>query len=669
MEQRLKIAMRIILLTIIGLLLYLMSISQIKGDVFNLNGIRGKDLSVLFDGKLDQNYNVGNSNEPLAIPFESWLVLDSIYNLTEFKYYVGPSVPTEGFTIRFFDVNRKEVGSYITTSTIYRYYRWNTVPIPRNGVRFIQFQVFDMQVNWDGINEFQFYGQAIAKAPTIMPAKYNYKPVDLGVYAHGVNTLGDRINKVITPGDTALKKVAKAVRWYWHNSEFDYYPETYWGRLEDSRTFLGRFGYNHSGNLLNTFKRWDIKPMMAAMGGSIKWIADTNIAKKNDTWLGYAMEERKYTEKTANPENDTAWKPLAKRYASLISLYGKSKGFTNSFGGDTTSGQGQMEIFEWDNEPNGWWKQYYFHSPRAYYKAIKNIYNEGKKADPTSKIYAAALPGIDTSYWRAVYFVHYLENGIAPFPADGFNFNMYLNDGDLQRQGTVGLSPEKFNIHGVLTAMQEFFNRFYGKPVQWTEYGYAVEESSPYDVPDRITQVNYTLRLKAITQTVPLISRMYYYAFFEDNSWAAFHTMGLFRDSNDWKTVIPYPIAYALAQELYIERHAPWFSELVKNGGDTGVWVTKKGNLYKIWKASGSASYTLPGPAKIYRVNASQWMPDSTTGQTITASEAITWALVDPTQPPPPVTTKTIKAIIKTEYRDSATNKLIRTATATIYLR
>lgn len=633
-------------------------------DFINMTGIKGKDISRLFDGDLTKNFNVSNSDQPLAFPFEAYVVLDSIVQVTQFSYYVNNSGQTTGFTVRFLDGNFNQVG-VLQTPSIGKYQNWTHATVNYPNVRFLQIMSTNPAIIWDGINEFKITGINVALAPSIYPPTFNYLPVDHGIYAHGINIIGDRINKVVYPTkDTALEKVAKAIRSYITGQDFDYYPNHYFNP-KDSTIWLGRYGYNHSGEWGKIMKRRGFHTMSPKSGGGIGWL-DSNTAKQNTKWLGGTVaQEKKYAEP-------------AMMYANLIKLYGKSKGKVIAIGGDTTTGQNTTDIFEWDNEPNRWWKAAYYHTPKEYYSILRSVYLKGKQADPYSKIYAGALPGIDTSYWKAVYFQHFMDNKFAPFPADGFNFNMYLNDGTQQREGTIGISPEQYNIRGVLIQLKAFFNRLFGKPSQWTEFGYAADAGSPYEAPNRYEQANWTLRLKAIAQTT-FIERMYYYAFFEDGT-PNFNTMGAFKDtlvynpdgSKHYHTVVPYPVAYALGQELYIERNYPWFSEIVKNGGDTGVWVTKKGNLYKIWKATGSGSYTLPVHSKVYRLRYDRFLPDSSTAQVVTASEAMTWAVVDGTTPTPtpvPEPVRTIKAIIKTEYRDSATNKLIRTATATIYLR
>lgn len=627
------------------------SFSQLRGEVINLNGSSQKDISRLLDGGLATTMNVNGINETLLLPYESYLVLDSISNITELKYYTANSAQSEGYTIRFLDQKTQQLGASVNTSTVGKYQTWTTIPVVREGVRFVHFSATKASIFFEGISEVQIFGKGTKKAHSIYPSPYNYKPVDLGLYAHGVNTIGDRIWKVYK-GDTVISKVAKSVRFYWSGFEFDHYPETYEKPLKEAPLFLGRFGYDHSGNLLNSLNRWGIKPMMAKTGPSIKGMKKAD-AMENNKWLGGAASRTaKYIEPGANADTDTAWAGLAQQYKKLITLYGTKKGNANAFGGDTTSGQGTMDIFEWDNEPNGWWKGDYYHSPKQYYRAIKAIYNSGKQADPDAKIYAGALPGIDTMYWKALYFIHYLENGTANFPADGFNFNMYLNDAGRQQAGSKGISPEAFNIRGTMLWLQHFFNRHFGKPVQWTEFGYATDDVSEYDVDaigkktERQVQADWTLRLKAIVQSVPFINRMYYYAWFEDGT-APFNSMSMVRDSSDWKNVIPYPVAYAVAQEMLIEKNTPWFAELVQSGDTSGTWVTRKGSLYKLWQgtsngSTGKYSIKTTFPVKVYTLKYDNWQPELKTvkpanGQVaIVVTEAMTWVeVLGPASKPP----------------------------------
>jgi hypothetical protein len=623
------------------LLFPLLCQSQIKVEVYNLNGFADKDVSRLFDGDLTTNYNVNNSNNFLAVPYESWVVLDSVYDLTSLKYFTSTGMTQTGFTITFHDKNMIQIGGPISTPVYGRYMSWNTVALNHKGVRFIKFYHNDLGINFEGIMETQFYGQPFEAATPITPIGTNYNPVDKGKYAHGVNILGDRFFKVVSPGDTSVRKVANSVRFYLLYADYEHYPESYYGPIDKQPIFLGRYKYNHPYSTFSLLKRWDMESMFPMAGGPIKSIKDTNIANDNYRWLGLDLPNVKYQEPGADPSSESSFSGVAMKHKQMVALYGSKKYPVSVIEGDSTSGQNLIKEIEWDNEANGWWKGPYYHTPLQYYYGLKSVYNAVKSVDPNIIVWAGALPGWDTVYWKALYFVHYIKSGKSPFPADGFNFNMYLNDGGKQQSGTKGLSPEKFKVRENLIALQQFFNRYYGKPVQWTENGYSIDDVSEYDVDpigtktDRQVQADLTLRVKAVTQSVRFISKYYQYAFFEDNT-GSFNSMAMFRDSNDWKTSIPYPVAYAVAQEIQIEKNYPWFSTLIKNGGDTGVWVTKKGDMYKIWKGSSNGStstYTLPVPCKIYTTNYNGWEPNVSVGKTITVTEGMTWAIEDPLLP------------------------------------
>lgn len=320
-----------------------------------------------------------------------------------------------------------------------------------------------------------------------------------------------------------------------------------------------------------------------------------------------------------------------------------------------------MDIFEWDNEPNRFWGADYYHSPLAYYEALHAVYTRGKQADPSARIYAGALPGMDTTYWKALYFIHYLKTGNQePFPADGFNFNHYLNNARAgQHTGSYGISPEQYSLYEVLRKLRSFFDRhFPNMPVQWTEFGYATDPGSPYHASPagnksaREVQADWTLRLKAITQCTGFISRMYYYAFFEDGT-EPFSTMGLVSNVVGEKSEYKYsevrPVAYALANELAIESKYPFFARLITNGDTSGIWVSRKistadtsTQLYKIWlggsKGEEGKSYTLQVPGavsgRVYRLNYAGFNPRASEVKvkngtiTLPVSEGMTWVEV-----------------------------------------
>jgi hypothetical protein len=330
-------------------------------------------------------------------------------------------------------------------------------------------------------------------------------------------------------------------------------------------------------------------------------------------------------------------------------------------GGTSQKGQNLMDIFEWDNEPSRWWSQDYYHSPKAYYEAIRAVYNRGKQADPNARIFAGALPGIDTTYWKALFFIHYLQSGTAPFPTDGFNFNAYINNANKgQREGEFAISPESWGTLDMITGLQSFFSKFFpGKQVQWTEFGFATDDGSPYDVnrigekTEREVQADWTLRLKAITQTVKFISRMYYYSFFEDNT-GPFNSMALISDKFDsgskYKYSLVQPVAYALANELYAERDYNFYADIVYKGNSNQVWVTRKDHisqrnkkLYKVWIGTSTGknypdfSFTVRGArkAKLMQLNYKGFKPSSKNIDVINGkmvfpvSESMTWLEVE----------------------------------------
>jgi hypothetical protein len=655
---------------IAGLMMFAGSIKgqiKIRPDmVFNLNGVKGKDAWRCFDNDLDTKIDntTGINDGFMSLPFSSFVVLDSISDISSVKYYVSNNTGGR-LILRFYDAARRPAGRSISLTTAGYYNKWITLPADIRSVRLVEVNGYTYSDITDGILEIQINGKGISKANSIYPPPSNEKHPDPGIYAHGVNLLGDRIYRKDQNGDTILNKVARSVRFYWEGQTFDYYPLTNNNRLINAPLWLGRYKEDHGRDLLLAMKKWDIKPMMTKTGGSIKWLNGSEGAN-NYTWLGNtSAQSKKYIEPGANPETDSAWKPLAEQYYKLIALYGDN---TNAdlrdakiMGGSTKAGQNLMEIFEWDNEPSRWWSQEYYHSPKAYYEAIKAIYTRGKQADPNAKIYAGALPGMDTTYWKAVFFIHYLQNGSKPFPADGFNFNAYINDARKgQREGEFAITPESWGTLGIITDLQNFFAKhFPGKAVQWTEFGFATDDVSPYDVnaiegkTERQVQADWTLRLKAISQTVKFLRKMYYYAFFEDYT-GPFNSMGLITDKFDQKSAYQYsvvqPVAYALANEIAVEKNYQFYADLVQKGDSNDIWVTRKAHindkrkkLYKAWVGSGSGksfnnfSLTVPGAkrATLFQQNYNSYKPTSRTidvnnGKMIfPISESMTWIEVE----------------------------------------
>ena len=645
-------------------------ISQV--NVFTMAGYKQVSGYRWFDGDINTKFAIVDWTADWragdVYANDIWVVLDSVYNISTYDVYTNFESGIS-YSLFFYDASKNQVGD--STSFNSESNGWRSFPLVRSGVRFARLKTYSTFASNTGLRDVRLNGVSTAPAASIFPTPGANNYVDPGQLAHGMNYLGDRFDKLDLQGDTIVTKITKSVRWYESGNDFDFYPNHYTGRLIDGPLYLGRYsggGTVAAEALSAKLRRRGLSPMFSKTGGTIKAASDTNTINNNLIWQGGATADFKYMEPGANPEIDTAWNPLAEQYYRFIRLWGNNQAAAPS--GTVTGvspanpswasvGQNTIDIFETGNEENRWWKQSYYHNAKSWYEATNKIYTRGKQADPTMPIYAAALPGYDTTYWRAVWWWHYWSGGnVNNFPADGINFNMYLNNDKSDQGGsgdTYAISPEKWKVREDMALLKSFFNRMFpGKQVQWTEFGYATDDFSPYDVnpigpkTDRQVQAEWTMRLKALVQSEPLISRMYYYAFFQD--WTGpFNSMAAARDSSNYQNVIPEAVGYALGQELYVERDYKWYSTVLTNGDSTGVWVTRKNHntdtlkkIYKVWRgtdnnSSSSQVITVPGAtaAKLYTMNYTTWRPDSTlltvngSGQfTVQATEAMQWVEV-----------------------------------------
>jgi hypothetical protein len=634
--------------------------------VFNLNGLKEKNIWRCFDGNTDTQIDItGGANDWfMSLPFSSFIVLDSISDITGISYYVSNNMGGN-LKMSFYDVNKKRIGSHLILTAKGYYRDWVNVKTSRANVRFMEISATEQRDLTDGFMEIRLLGKGKSRAPSILPSASTAQRQDPGIDAHGVNILDDRLMHRDSTEKPILPMLAKWIRFIYEGVRFDYYPDTYRGRLVESPIWLGRFGPDHVSQRFRMLRQWNIKAMMSKSGGSIKGLAEAD-ARKNEGWLGSAPGAgKKYLEPGADAGADSGWIPLGEQYFKLISLFSANKNADLSgfsvIGGNGAAGQNLFHAFESDNEPNRWWDTEYYHSPENYYRALKAIYARGKAADPNAPIFAAALPGLEYEYWKALFFLHFWEQGFAPFPADGLNFNMYMNNARLgQRRGEFGISPESFGLFQEMQEIEKFFSTYFpGKQVQWTEFGYATADDSPYDVnaignkPERHVQADWTLRVKALAQTTPALLRIFYYTFFEDFT-VPFNTMALVQDQFSNKGVYTYsrliPTAYALANELYIEKDYDFYSTVIVNGGSTGAWVTRKDHrttknkkLYKLWMGTSNDSsiheFTLniPGAkkARLFKLSYNSYTPEVsniavTRGSiSIPVTEAMSWVEVE----------------------------------------
>lgn len=666
--------------------------------VFNTNGEESKNIIRLFDDNLSTKLdNDGNWAAHMYNPFSSFIVLNGTYTNLRIDYYDFSGA--DNLYLRLYDNNKNLLGTHTIDGGLWDH--WRTVPGLTNytNVRFIEIFANTYFETSASIMEMRIYGDLISSQPSIYPTAVLATPNDEGKYAHGVNSLDYFMDHVDQNGTNIISKVSKSVRIYYEGPRFDYYPNTYTGSLVDAPLWLGRFGTDHLMYWFNRVKALDMKFHFSKTGGSIKWL-DEATASLNTSFITGNAANNRYTEIGANPELESSWAGAAEQYYKLIALYGKNTNAViapNSvLGGSATAGQDKIDYFELGNEEDRFWVPTYYLTPKAYYLRLRAMYARAKQADPNAKVYAPATTGLKREYWKALYFHHFwLYGKDAPFPADAFCMNFYLNNGLIgnQQSGSFGISAEQGNLYNLLVNLRTLFsNIFPGKALIWTEYGYATDDVSPYHVDaigsktDRQVQADWTLRLKAIAQTTNFVEKMYYYAYFQDGT-GPFNSMGMHVNVDEtYAFYSVFPVAYAIANEIFIENDYNFLATLVTNGGTTSHWVTRKTHktdnskiLYKLWMGTANGSVTnnvvinaggTIASATLYNVNYGSYEPTyqslTPSGATVnipTVSEGMTWVEITLANPASTTTTTSTTSTTTTTTSTSTT-----TTTTTVAL-
>lgn len=640
------------------------SIAVSNDMIFDLNGRKNKSITGLFDGDLSTNIDITPTNEDaFALPYSSFVVLDNIYNNFTLEYYDlygdGPTL-----TVRLYDVTKSLQSTHILTTEAFGSWKTASGIDSATEVRFVEIATTASSGISSGIYDIKLYGDVVSSAPSIYPGTTIDTISDPGIYANGINILDDRLGRLDASGSNILQKVGKSVRIGFEATKWDWYPDHFIDPGSSS-FWLGRSGTGSMNTrIFDIAGPADIKVQFYRNGGSIKDVSES-IASDNNA---YIFQANPFFRKvpSESKESSSAWVYLKDYYYKMVALWGSniSADMTpvGAFGGVTSSGQNVVETFEVGNEDNkDWLGGDSYLSPKAYYELINAVYYRAKEADPNSRIFTGAITFMDTTYWKAVYFHHYWKSGSsAVFPCDGFNMNCYLNT-DLDGQGGsgTGLNPEAWNLLTRITQLKTLFNTMFpNKIFHWSEYGVATDNGSPWLVnaisPRTAKEVagDVALRIKAIAQTVEFVSRMYYYAYFEDSSYP-FNSMALTRDNYHptggyYTGTDVQGQAYALANELEVERNYNWFSSLITNGGTSSVWITRKNHqsnsnkkLYKTWMGtmtgSTEVSYSLnvgtgASTAMLYTRAYSQYSPVSqsipVSANTViipTVSEGMSW--------------------------------------------
>lgn len=652
-------------------------------SITNLNGRKGKNIERLFDGNLTTKLDAtGVSENDWVIPYRSMIRLPNAYGNMKYEVYEGSGAGGT-FTLRLYNSSKTLLGSYTIAKSAFN--SWVTVNPAQNmhaqtDVCFVEVYLpttTDLNI---GDMEVRLYGDVTGAAPQFYPGTTITAKTDPGKQGHGINVIDDRIQQYLagSPATLLFPLMGAAARIGYEGPRFDVYPNAYTNPLTNITFNLNRFGGNDHINtrVLNFTRPRDIKVQFYHIGANIKQLSEATASTSNGVYLPATtdIQKFKYLEPGADSSLAASWEGLAELHYNIAALWGTNtsadltgKTITN---GNATAGQGGLDVQEVGNEFSKDWNGTRAHySPYVYYQLIKTVYARTKQADPNMPVFTTSLTYMDTTYWKALYFWHYWENGLTPFPCDGINMNIYINT-DLDGQGTnvssTALNPESWGLYARLTALKALFDKIFpNKDFNVSENGVATDDGSPFDAnaiggkTDRQVAADLMLRNKAIFQTIPFVTTYYYYAFFDDGT-SPFNSMALTAmtfngagGSYSGNTV--YAQGYALANELDIEDDYEWWSTIVTNGGTSSAWITSKDHqtdplkkVFKVWMPTmngSTSSVNIPvgenaTAATLYTLNYSAFTATTSTptiagtNVSVTATEGMQWLEVTYSEEP-----------------------------------
>jgi hypothetical protein len=649
------------------------SLISITSDmIFDLNGRKGKTITRLIDGDLLTDLDgSGTGEDDFVLPYRSMIVLPNIYG--NMKFEVWESFGAGGtFRVRLYDSAKNLLGSYAKAKTAFNSWQSNNPADGMDSHTNVRYAEVYLPTTTDlniGDYELRLYGDVMGAASSIYPGTTVTPRTDPGKYGHGINNIDDRVQQYLfgSPSTYLVPLMAASVRIGFEGTRFNIYPQSYTDPLEDSPVDIGRLGTDHINTRIFDFTRArDMHVMIYHGGGSIKNLSFAEASTSNGEYHPEA-NNNKYLDIGANEELVASWKGKAKLIAALGGLYGDNPaadmtGITIS-GGDTTLGQGGMNEIETGNElTRDWHGIVPYHNPKTYLALQKACYDEAKARDLGCLVMAPALTFLDITQLRAVYFEHMWAYGPeTPFPADGFNINLYLNsdlDGQSQSGSSTGLNPETWGLKARLVSFKaNVADRcFPNAKFYLSEIGFGTSVTSGYDVPAigsktaRMVSADLLLRAKAIVRCAnDLIEKIFTYAFFRDGT-DNFDSMGTtnmtFGGGGSYTGNTVYEQGYALANELYVEADYEWFAEEIADGGSTGAWITVNNHktdplkkLFKVWRGTMNGSSGVVAvpvganaiDATLYTLNYSDFEPDSSsalitgTNVNVTATEGMQW--------------------------------------------
>jgi hypothetical protein len=641
----------------------------------DLHGRKGKTAKKLFDepGNPAPTTKIGDGNNEsvFVLPYRALIILNGRYS--NMKLELWDSFGSGGQMIfNLYDVNKNLLGTFSKAKAQFNV--WVTLNMDTiNEVRIIEISLpTDADLNV-GFFECKLYGDLVGSAPSIYPGTAIVPRQDPGKAGNGINLLDDQLNEypIGDPSTKLATLMAASFRIGYEGPRFDHDPETRNNPINNLPVDLSRFGNDHiNTRIFNITKPRGIQVQIYHGGGSLKNLSAGQSAGSNGQYTPNIapVNDFKYILPGADATLAASWIGKARLMAALAGLYGNNtsanlSGITIT-GGIATAGQGGMNEIEIGNELNRDWvgspnTLNAYHTPEQWYALLTACYAEVKARNPNMIMLAPAVTYMDLTYWDAVYTIHYMLNGFAPFPCDGLCMNLYLTsefDGQPQSGDSTALRPEAWNLKARLLELKDFCNlRFPNKRIHITENGFATSSGSPYDVPAigaktaAIVAADWTLRAKAIVKSVPgLIDKFFYYAFFNDNT-PPFSTMAATQTTFNpgYAGSIVHPPGYVLANELFAEQNYNWWaSETLLDGGTTGAWALKFAHttnslkkLFMVWRGTANGStgaVNVPvGPnavsATLYTVSYTAFQPTSApatiTGENVnvTADEGMKW--------------------------------------------
>jgi hypothetical protein len=567
----------------------------------------------LFDDDLTTKLDAdGSAGTIFATPMEWWIVLDSTYQNMKLDYYhsTGPS----SWTVKVYSADKLSSQTF-TFSGVFASWatvtNFHTVAFP---IRYIFFSATDPQT---GVMEMKIYGDAVAEAANILPPTDVVQPLDPGIKFQGVGSLDDKDTNY-------MRNIAGSWRLTGSAFTFSHTPGAAWGAMPLHMQFYGDL----KARKLTFFKDRNIESQLYIGGASIT-TCGTCTAGDGFVALSNATNIRKDIPPGSDSTLTLNWsKNHGRMWRALSHLYGSNTSSTlaadYSITGTTlTAGQNVLKYYEIGNEDNKTWIPLpltlaAYHNPKVLLAKLKVAYDSIKASDGNAKVILGATTYIDTTLWKGMWFLNYWNYNGAPFPADGIAFNQYIHDGySGQPKGintNSAISPERFRIYDHLNNTQAFMGRYFpGFELRWTEFGYATDAGSNYNVVSigglstQDVKAMFGIRTLELAAATGL-DRMYWYWYNHDNT-TDFGTMEMltfnFGGGGEYTGSTRLPIWYRYAVRYNTHKNYNGWATMLANGDSTSNYVTVKTHLTNpdsalvaFWKGSSNGStstnYTLP---------------------------------------------------------------------------